>query len=121
MADHMETELVEQALHMALTRQQPPPGLLHHSDQGSQYASTFYQNWLAEHDILVSMSRQGNCYDNAMAESFFATLKLEALQGSVFATRSQARMAIFDYIEVFYNRQRLHSGIVYAAPVSTAA
>ncbi|MDX2162950.1 MAG: IS3 family transposase, partial [bacterium] len=74
-----------------------------------------------EGKVIRSMSGSGNCYDNAMAESFFATLKLEAVHGLVFATRSEARMATFDYIEVFYNRQRLHSGIAYAAPVTRAA
>lgn len=115
MADHMETELVEQALHMALTRRQPPPGLLHHSDQGSPYASHAYQTQLANHNIQVSMSRRGNCYDNAMMESFFATLKRECAV-CPFATRDQARTAIFEYIEVFYNRQRLHSALNYLSP-----
>lgn len=72
-------------------------------------------------NVIRSMSGSGNCYDNAMAESFFATLKLKVVQGQVFATRSEVRMAVFDYIEVFYNRQRLHSGIDYAAPVTMAA
>lgn len=115
MADHMETALVEQALHMALTRRLPPPGLLHHSDQGSQYASRAYQTRLAAHDILVSMSRRGNCYDNAMKESFFATLKSECA-ARPFATRDQARTAIFEYVEVFYNRQRLHSALNFLSP-----
>lgn len=115
MAEHMETALVEQALHMALTRRQPLPGLLHHSDQGSQYASHAYQTRLAEQAMLMSMSRRGNCYDNALMESFFATLKRECAS-SPFATRDQARTAIFEYIEVFYNRQRLHSALNYLSP-----
>ncbi len=115
MADHLETRLVEQALEMALARRQPSEGLLHHSDRGSQYASLDYRQRLANHQITVSMSRKGNCWDNAMKESFFATLKSECAT-QPFATRVQARTAIFDYIEVFYNRQRLHSALGYLSP-----
>jgi transposase InsO family protein len=115
MDEHMETGLVERALHMALTRRQPEDGLLHHSDQGSQYASDAYRALLDEQHITVSMSATGNCYDNAMKESFFATLKTECAS-QPFATRAQARTAIFEYIEVFYNRQRLHSALGYLSP-----
>lgn len=115
MADHLETRLVEQALAMAQGRRQPEPGLLHHSDRGSQYASHDYQNRLAHHQMVASMSRKGNCWDNAMKESFFATLKAECTH-QPFATRAQARTAIFEYIEVFYNRQRLHSALGYLSP-----
>lgn len=115
MDEHMETRLVEQALHMALTRRQPPAGLLHHSDQGSQYASDAYQALLAKQRISVSMSGVGNCYDNAMKESFFATLKTECA-AQPFASRAQARTAIFEYIEGFYNRRRLHSALGYLSP-----
>lgn len=115
MATHLETPLVEQALAMALARRQPAAGLLHHSDRGSQYASTDYQRQLAQAHITVSMSRKGNCWDNAMKESFFATLKTECASRP-FATRAQARTAIFEYIEVFYNRQRLHSALGYLSP-----
>lgn len=115
MAERMESGLVEQALRMALTRRQPGAGLWHHSDQGSQYASDDYRALLAAHDITVSMSDVGDCYDNAMKESFFATLKTECATGP-FATRAVARTTIFEYIEVFYNRQRLHSALGYRSP-----
>ena len=115
MDEHMETRLVEQALHMALARRQPAAGLLHHSDQGSQYASHAYRTLLEAQHVTVSMSSVGNCYDNAMKESFFATLKTECAS-QPFATRAQARTAIFEYIEVFYNRQRLHSALGYVSP-----
>jgi transposase InsO family protein len=116
MADHMETALVEDALSMALARRQPLAGLLHHPDQGSQYTSSAYQQCLLDHHLQASMSRVGNCYDNAPMESFYATLKAECATGQ-FDTRSQARTAIFEYIEVWYNRQRLHSSLDYLSPV----
>jgi transposase InsO family protein len=116
MADHMETSLVEAALGMALARRHPAAGWLHHSDQGSQYTSSAYQQYLIDHHCQVSMSRVGDCYDNAAMESFFATLKAECATGQ-FATRSMARTAIFEYIEVWYNRQRLHSSLGYLSPV----
>ncbi|MCP4208905.1 MAG: IS3 family transposase [Shimia sp.] len=115
MDEHMESELVERALKMALAQRQLDVGLLHHSDQGSQYASDDYRVLLATHQITVSMSRRGNCYDNAMKESFFATLKTECASAP-FTTRAEARSAIFEYIEVFYNRQRLHSALGYLSP-----
>jgi putative transposase len=115
MADHLESRLVEQALAMAVSRRQPAKGLLHHSDRGSQYASADYQQQLAQAHMTVSMSRKGNCWDNAMTESFFATLKTECAN-QPFMTRTQARTAIFEYIEVFYNRQRLHSALGYLSP-----
>ncbi|MBE0689099.1 MAG: IS3 family transposase [Anaerolineae bacterium] len=115
MADHMDTRLVERALHMACGQRRPQPGLLHHSDRGSQYASSDYRALLATHGIIVSMSRAGNCWDNAMMESFFATLKSECAT-QPFATRAQARTVIFEYIEGFYNRQRLHSALGYRSP-----
>ena len=115
MADHMETSLVSSALDMALFHRHPQGDLLHHSDRSSQYASHDYRRLLTERGITVSMSRTANCYDNAMKESFFATLKTEcALQP--FATRAVARVAIFEYIEVWYNRQRLHSALGYLSP-----
>jgi putative transposase len=116
MAAHMQATLVEQALLLALGQRLPDPGLLHHSDQGSQFTSHLIQSLLAEHGIRVSMSGVGNCYDNAPMESFFGTLKTECAS-SPFATRAQARQAIFEYIEVWYNRQRLHSSIGYMAPM----
>lgn len=120
MSIHHDAQLATAALTMALQRHRPPAGVILHSDRGSEFANQLYAQTCAG-NVVRSMSAAGNCYDNAMAESFFATLKLEAIHGRVFATRSEARTAIFDYIEVFYNRQRLHSSIDYAAPVSIAA
>ena len=116
MDDHMQTSLVEQALKMAMLRRQPSPGLLHHSDQGGQYTSEVYQQTLANYQCQVSMSRVGNCFDNAAMESFFSTLKSECAR-QPFATRAQARTAIFEFIEAWYNRQRLHSSLGYLSPV----
>jgi putative transposase len=116
MSSHMDTVLVETALHMALRTRQPHATLLHHSDQGSQYTSTAYQSRLADRNLQPSMSRVGNCYDNAVAESFFGTLKAECVTRQ-FATHAQARTTIFEYIEVWYNRQRLHSSLGYLSPV----
>ena len=115
MADHMETSLVEDALKMALLQRQPEAGLLHHSDQGRQYTSAAYQDRLANAHCQVSMSRVGNCYDNAAMESFIGTLKSECAT-QPFATRAQARTAIFEFIEAWYNRQRLHSALEYLSP-----
>jgi putative transposase len=115
MANHMETSLVQEALEMALWQRHPPQGWMHHSDQGSQYTSEAYQQALAAHDCQVSMSRVGNCFDNAAMESFFATLKTECARQR-FATRAQARTAIFEYIEGWYNRKRLHSALDYLSP-----
>jgi putative transposase len=116
MSEHMDTALVETALHMALRARQPNATLLHHSDQGSQYTSAAYQNGLTDWNIQPSMSRVGNCYDNAVVESFFGTLKAECVTHQ-FATHAQARTTIFEYIEVWYNRQRLHSSLGYLSPV----
>lgn len=115
MSERQQTALVEDALQMALTRRCPPTGLLHHSDRGSQYASHNYQKLLAKEHIQVSMSRSGNCYDNALMESFFATLKAEWVDHR-YATRAEARSAIFDYIERWYNRRRRHSSLGYLSP-----
>jgi putative transposase len=115
MADHMETSLVEEALKMAWFQRQPEAGLLHHSDQGRQYTSIAYQSRLSNSHCQVSMSRVGNCYDNAAMESFFGTLKSECAS-QPFATRAQARTAIFEFIEAWYNRQRLHSSLDYLSP-----
>jgi len=117
-ADHLRRELVEQALTMALTHRAPPMGggLIHHSDRGSQYASGSFRQLLAAHGIVCSMSRAGDCYDNAMMESFFGTLKTEL--DEPLPTRTAARQALFDYIEVFYNRQRLHSALNYVSPAA---
>jgi transposase InsO family protein len=115
MSNHLYSSLVEDALHMAATRRRPAPGLLHHSDRGTQYTSAAYQQQLADLQCQVSMSRTGNCYDNAVMESFFSTLKSECLTGQ-FQTRAQARTAIFEFIEVWYNRHRLHSSLGYLSP-----
>jgi transposase InsO family protein len=116
MADHLETALVEDAFDMAFAARCPGDKLLHHSDRGSQYTSLAYQKLMTKARCLVSMSRTGNCYDNAMIESFFATLKTECV-AAPFESREQARTAIFEYIEVWYNRQRLHSSLGYLSPV----
>jgi putative transposase len=117
MANHMQAVLVEQALRMALGRRLPDPGLLHHSDQGSQYTSHLIRTLLAQHQIQVSMSDAGNCYDNAPMESLIGTLKAECATAQ-FATRAQARQVLFEYIEVWYNRQRLHSSLGYRSPAA---
>jgi len=117
MGERMTTDLVTRALHMALRRRQPMPGLLHHSDRGSQYASHEYQRVLAAYGMVVSMSRRGNCYDNAPIESFWATLKTEALDANqLWSTRQQAKTAIFAYLEAFYNCRRRHSTLGYKSP-----
>jgi transposase InsO family protein len=116
MADHMETSLVSDALGMALARREVSKGLVHHSDRGVQYASLQYQALLEKHGITVSMSGKGDCYDNAMMESFWSTLKTELVHLERYATRQQARQSIFDYIETFYNRRRLHSSLGYVSP-----
>jgi len=116
MADHTQTSLVQEAFKMALLRRQPDKGLLHHSDQGSQYTSEAYQQILRSHHCSVSMSRVGNCYDNAAIESFFGTLKTECAHQR-YATRAQARTSIFEYIEAWYNPKRLHSALLYTSPV----
>lgn len=115
MAEHMRVDLVEQALDMALAGRERLEGLLHHSDRGSQYASQAYQDRLVTAGIQVSMSRQGNCYDNAVQESFFGTLKCECASQR-YASRAAARTSLFDYIEVWYNRQRRHSALGYLSP-----
>ncbi len=113
----MHTSLVLKALDMAVVDRQPTPGLIHHSDRGSQYASEDYRRKLAEHGMVASMSRSGCCYDNAAAESFWHTLKNELIHRRKFQTRADATQAIFEYIEVFYNRTRLHSTIGNVSPV----
>jgi len=108
--------LTLRSLHMALFGRQPDAGLLHHSDRGSQYACKDYQDLLDLRGITCSMSRRGNCWDNAVVESFFATLKLELVYLCVFRTRAEARIEIFKYIETFYNRMRRHSYLGYLSP-----
>ena len=116
LSTRMRTSLVLDALDMAINSRQPDAGLIHHSDRGSQYASLEFQELLAEREYLSSMSRKGNCWDNAVAESFFKTLKQELIYQQRFTTREQARLAIFEYIEAYYNRQRKHSRNEYLSP-----
>lgn len=117
MADHLRTELALDALAMALRVRRPPPGLVHHTDRGCQYTAQAYQARLAAHGITCSMSRSGDCLDNAVAESFFATLKAELVDVQIWPTRAAARLAIFEWVEVWYNRQRRHSALNYQPPV----
>lgn len=115
-SERITRELTLEALDMALLRRRPLHGLLHHSDRGSQYASGDYQTVLADHGVVCSMSRPGNCWDNAVAESFFATIKVELVHDATWATRAVARAELFEYIEVFYNGQRRHSSLGYLSP-----
>ena len=117
MAARLDTALPEAALRQALARRGHPQGVVHHSDRGIQYTSARYRQILQQHRCTASMSRRANCYDNAHMESFWGTLKAELLAGRTFATREQARLAIFEYVEVFYNRTRLHSALGYQSPV----
>jgi len=117
MSERIDTQLVLAALKMAWEGRQPPQGLIHHSDRGSQYASAEYRQALASRGIQCSMSRKGNCWDNAVVESFFSSLKMELVYLTDFVTRHQARSALFEYIEVFYNRRRRHSSLGYLSPM----
>jgi transposase InsO family protein len=121
MADHLRTELVLDALELALWRRQPAAGLVHHSDRGCQYTSLAFGRRLREAGLVPSMSRPANCWDNAMAESFFATLKTELVDRQAWPTRAAARTAIFEYIEGWYNRERLHSALGYRSPAAYEA
>lgn len=116
LGEGLERQLALDALRMALRERAPGAGLMHHSDRGTQYASQEYQSLLGEHGIVSSMSRSGNCWDNAVAESFFATLKIELAHRARWSTRAEARSAIFEYLELFYNRKRRHSVLGYLSP-----
>ena len=116
MSNRINQQLVIDALTMAIQQRNPEPGLIHHSDQGIQYNGTNYKTILKTHDIIASMSRKGNCYDNAVAESFFSNLKNELVFHCDYHDRDEARAAIFKYIEVFYNRKRLHETLDYVSP-----
>jgi transposase InsO family protein len=116
MRDRMEVELALSALRMAREARRPPVGLIHHSDRGSQFAAHEYRAELAEHGMIASMSGKGNCYDNAVAESFFATLEFELIMQNDWQTKEEARRAIFRYIETWYNRKRRHSTLGYISP-----
>lgn len=120
-ADHMRAELAVNALKMALGRRRPPSSLVHHSDRGSQYASSIYQEALGAAGATCSMSRTGDCWDNAVAESFFATLKKELIHRYRWLGRRDAAKAIAEYIEVFYNNHRLHSSLGYVSPADFEA
>lgn len=113
----MTADIVIDALTMAWFRKKPAPGLMHHSDRGSQYASHAFQARLKEYGMVCSMSRKGNCWDNAPTESFFNSLKNERVHGTRYRTRADAEADLFDYIEPFYNRQRKHSTLGYASPM----
>ena len=116
MSERIDTELVKSALQMATTQRSPEPGLLHHSDRGVQYASDAYQGVLDDLGIVCSMSRKGDCWDNAMMESFFGSLKTEWVYGKDYQTREEAKQDLFKYIELFYNRQRRHAALGYISP-----
>jgi putative transposase len=117
LADHMKEALINDALLMALGRRMPKNPLMHHSDRGSQYASESYRRTLEQHGIEMSMSRRGNCWDNAVMERFFGSLKSERTDWKVYQTRKEARNDVIDYIEMFYNSHRLHSTLGYMSPL----
>ena len=121
MSERVTDDLTLAALRMAVATRATGPGLIHHSDQGSQYTSDAYRRVLADHGFVASMSRRGNCWDNAVAESFFATLEKDQLVGWIPETRDAARRGIFDFIEAFYNRERIHSTIGYQSPMAFEA
>jgi putative transposase len=116
LADRMTTDLVLAALDQAYAAQKPPKGLLHHSDRGSQYASEEYRDRLKQYKMKASMSRKGNCYDNACIESFHSVLKKEFIYCTKFKTKAQAQQEVFEYIELFYNRKRIHGSLGYLSP-----
>ena len=117
MQEMLDTTLTIAALRMTLEQRRPTGPLIVHSDRDAQFASAAYRQVLADHGLLASMSRKGNCYDNAFIESFWSSLKYELVYHHRFASRADARAAIFDYIETFYNRARLHSSLGYVSPV----
>ncbi len=121
MHESLDAPLAVKALRMAIARRRPQPALIVHSDRGTQFASAIYRQTLAAHGLVPSMSRRGNCYDNAFIESFWSSLKYETVYRRRFATRAEARSAVFDYIETFYNRTRLHSSLGYLSPVTFEA
>ncbi len=118
MSDNLDVSLVLAALRMALERRRPAAGLIHHTDRGSQYASQTYRAALSANGLVASMSRPGNCWDNAPAESFFSTLKTELVGDRIFPSRAVARIEVFEYVEVFYNRIRRHSSLGYVSPAA---
>jgi putative transposase len=118
MDDRLDAEMAVRALQMAIAQRRPAPNLIVHSDRGSQFASLAFRRLLAAHQLVSSMSRQGNCYENAYVEAFWSSLKYELVYHHRFATKAEARSAIFEYIEAFYNRSRLHSSLGYVSPVT---
>jgi len=118
MHETLDAPLAVRALQMAINQRRPKPALIVHSDRGTQFASAAYRQTLASHQLIASMSRKGNCYDNAFIESFWSSLKYETVYRHRYATRAEARAAIFDYIEAFYNRTRLHSSLGYVSPIT---
>jgi len=121
MGDRLTSELAQRALQHALDARQPDEGLIVHSDRGKEYYAGEYQQLLARHGLVCSMSKRGDCYDNAVMESFFHSLKVEEVHHRDLRTRTEAKSVLFDYIEVFYNRQRLHSSIGYLSPMQFEA
>lgn len=121
MGSRLTQELATAALTMAVEHRRPTPGVLHHTDRGAQYAATLYRELLASHGLTASMSRRGNCWDNAVVESFFHTLKTELVYHRRYITRAEARQDIFEWIEVFYNRTRRHSTLGYRSPAEFEA
>ena len=121
MADHMRAELICDALRMAIDNRRPAPGLIFHSDRGTQYTSAEFTDLLAEHRMTQSLSRPRQCWDNAVAEAWFSTLKLELIDRRSWATRAQVRRSVFEFVEVFYNRRRLHSSLDYLPPAEYEA
>jgi len=121
MSEHNDEALTLSALQMALDQRQPEPGLIHHTDRGTTYASGTYQDVLTQHGIVCSMSRKGNCFDNAVQERFFHTLKTELCDHEHYRTRPDARTSVFEFIDVFYNHQRLHSTLGYRSPTEFEA
>lgn len=118
MGAHLDAQMMLDAVQMAIDQRRPKPGLIVHSDRGAQYASTDYRQLLLRHGLVASMSRKGNCYDNAFVESFWSSLKYETVYHRKFATREAARAELFEYIEIFYNRTRLHSSLGYMSPIN---
>ncbi len=118
MSKERDEQLITKAAKMAITQRKPGDGLVHHSDRGSQYTSQGYLAVLKEAEIHVSMSKKGDCYDNALMESFFGTLKEECVERQTYRTRTEARNSVFEYIAIFYNRQRRHSSLGYVSPLT---
>jgi putative transposase len=117
MGNRLTSELAKRAMQHAIDERMPDRGLLAHSDQGKEYYAGEYQALLVKNDMVCSMSRKGNCYDNAVVESFFHSLKVEQVHHDDYRTRAEARSTLFDYIEIFYNRQRKHSYLNYQSPI----